>query len=71
MFNDKEVTQEGDGQRQQDAQQSDENVEKLNQKNAAVKSDVIGHWEKEEAENKIDDDWRIASQTDCDVRNKK
>jgi hypothetical protein len=43
----------------------------LNQKNAAVKSDVIRHWEKEEAENKIDDDWRIASQTDCDVRNKK
>jgi hypothetical protein len=67
VFNDKEVTQESDRQGQQDAQQSDENVEKLNQKNAAVKSDVIRHREKEEVKNKINDDWRITSQTDCNV----
>ena len=67
MFDDKEVTQEGDGQRQQDAQQSDENVEKLNQKNAAVISDIVRHRKKEEVKDEIDDDWRIASQTDCNV----
>jgi len=71
VFDDEEVAQEDDGQREKETEQPDENVQILNHKNAAEYSDVIRHRKKEEAKEEINDNRWTTSQTDCDVWKKK